>query len=101
MPPACGTAAQEDYARCCRQICPQQRGPGKAHTGPSNAEASMADFYGIKPGAIPGFAHAGGGKFMSVESLPDQTVRHMVTFMRKLRGMYSDDPLAFEVCVRH
>ena len=61
----------------------------------------MADFYGIKPGTIPGFADAGGGKFMSVESLPEHTVRHMVTFMRKLRGMYSDDPLAFEVCVRH
>ena len=61
----------------------------------------MAEFYGIKPGAIPGFADAGGGKFMSVESLPEHTVRHMVAFMRKLRGMHSDDPLAFEVCVRH
>jgi hypothetical protein len=61
----------------------------------------MADFYGIKPGAIPGFADAGGGKYMSVESMPEQTVRHMVMFMGKLRGMYSEDPLAFEVCVRH
>ncbi len=61
----------------------------------------MTDFYGIKPGMIPGFADAGGGSFMSVESLPEQTVSHMVMFMGKLRGMYSDDPLAFEVCVRH
>ena len=28
-------------------------------------------------------------------------MQHMVMFMGKLRGMYSDDPLAFEVCVRH
>ncbi len=61
----------------------------------------MSDFYGIKPGTIPGFAQAGGGKFMSVEGLPEDTVRHMTVFMNKLRGMYADDPLAFEVCVRH
>jgi hypothetical protein len=61
----------------------------------------MADFYGIRPGMIPGFADAGGGNFIGVESLPEHTVRHIVTFMGKLRSMYSDDPLAFEVCVRH
>jgi hypothetical protein len=27
MPPACGTAVPETYARCCGQICSQQRGP--------------------------------------------------------------------------
>jgi hypothetical protein len=31
----------------------------------------MSDFYGIKPGTIPGFAEAGAGKFMSVGGLPD------------------------------
>lgn len=61
----------------------------------------MSDFYGIKPGTIPGFAQAGGGTFMSVDGLPDHTVRHMVMFMDRLRRMYQDDPLAFEVCVRH
>ena len=61
----------------------------------------MTDFYGIKPGMIPGFADAGGGSFMSVESLPEPTVRHMVMFMDKLRRMYAEDALAFEVCVRH
>lgn len=61
----------------------------------------MGDFYGIEPGAIPGFAEAGGGKFMSVEGLPDRTVANMVAFMEKLRQMHADDPLAFEVCVRH
>jgi hypothetical protein len=61
----------------------------------------MSDFYGIKPGTIPGFAQAGGGKFMGVEGLPEETVRHMAVFMNKLRAMYTDDPLAFEVCVRH
>lgn len=61
----------------------------------------MSDFYGIKPGTIPGFAEAGGGKFMSVGGLPETTVRHMLTFMDKLRGMYEADPLAFEVCIRH
>ena len=50
---------------------------------------------------IPGFADAGGGTFMSVEGLPEHTLRHMVMFMGKLRGMYSEDPLAFEVCVYH
>jgi hypothetical protein len=61
----------------------------------------MSDFYGIEPGTIPGFAEAGGGKFMSVQGLPERTVRHMRTFMDKLHGMYQEDPLAFEVCVRH
>jgi hypothetical protein len=61
----------------------------------------MTDFYGITPGAIPGFADAGSGKFMSVEGLPNHTVRHMAMFMDKLRKMHDDDPLAFEVCVRH
>ena len=61
----------------------------------------MTDFYGIKPGTIPGFAEAAGGTFVSVEGLPEHTVRHMAVFMAKLREMYGDDPLAFEVCVRH
>jgi hypothetical protein len=61
----------------------------------------VSDFYGITPGTIPGFAEAGGGRFMSVGGLPEHTVRHMLTFMDKLRGMYDADPLAFEVCVRH
>lgn len=62
---------------------------------------SMGDFYGIGPGTIPGFADAGGGKFISVESLPSRTVTNMLTFMQELRRMYGEDPLAFEVCVRH
>jgi hypothetical protein len=62
---------------------------------------TMSDFYGIEPGAIPGFADAGDGKFIGVQGLPERTVRHMVTFMGKLRGMYEQDALAFEVCVRH
>lgn len=61
----------------------------------------MSDFYGISPGTIPGFADTGHGRFMSVQDLPERTVRNMTLFMRKLRGMYEDDPLAFEVCVRH
>ena len=61
----------------------------------------MGDFYGIKPGMIPGFAKAGGGSFMRVQDLPQHTVRHMLVFMDKLRGMHEADPLAFEVCVRH
>ncbi len=61
----------------------------------------MGDFYGMEPGSIPGFAEIGGGKFMSVEALPPRTVTKMVTFMRQLHRMYDDDPLAFEVCVRH
>jgi hypothetical protein len=61
----------------------------------------MSDFYGIKPGSVPGFAEAGAGTFMSVGKLPEQTVRHMVGFMEKLRDMHQADPLAFEVCVRH
>ena len=28
-------------------------------------------------------------------------MRNTVTFMGKLRGMHAQDPLAFEVCVRH
>ncbi len=61
----------------------------------------MTDFYGIQAGTIPGFAEVGGGKYMSVQSLPDRTVQNMVKFMDKLRGMHEQDPLAFEVCVRH
>jgi len=61
----------------------------------------MSDFYGIKPGTVPGFAESGAGRFMSVEGLPQQTVRHMLSFMAGLRGMYETDPLAFEVCLRH
>jgi hypothetical protein len=61
----------------------------------------MTDFYGIEAGTIPSFAETGGGKFMSVQGLPDGTVRNMVEFMAKLRGMHAQDPLAFEVCVRH
>lgn len=61
----------------------------------------MSDFYGMKPGTIPGFAEVGGGKFMGVPSLPDRTVKNMTAFMQKLRRMHDDDPLAFEVCVRH
>jgi hypothetical protein len=61
----------------------------------------VTEFYGIQIGAIPGFAEAGGGKFMSVQGLPDRTVANMATFMDMLRGMHTQDPLAFEVCVRH
>jgi hypothetical protein len=61
----------------------------------------MGNFYGMEPGAIPGFAEVGSGKFMSVERLPDRTVTKMSAFMRQLRRMYDDDALAFEVCVRH
>lgn len=61
----------------------------------------MSDFYGIKPGTVPGFAESGAGRFMSVGGLPDQTVQNMLSFMKKLRDMYEADPLAFEVCVRH
>jgi hypothetical protein len=38
---------------------------------------------------------------MSVEGLPEHTVRNMAMFMDKLRGMDKADPLAFEVCVLH
>ena len=62
---------------------------------------SVTDFYGIQAGTVPGFADAGGGKFMSVQGMPDRTVQNMVTFMDKLRGMHEQNPLAFEVCVRH
>lgn len=61
----------------------------------------MSDFYGIKPGTVPGFTEAGAGKFMSVKGLPERTVQHMLMFMEKMRGMHHDDPLAFEVCIRH
>ena len=61
----------------------------------------MSDFYGIEPGVIPGFAETGAGRFMSVGGLPEHTMQHMLTFMERLRGMHHDDPLAFEVCVRH
>ena len=62
---------------------------------------SMGDFYGIEPGTIPGFAETGAGKFIGVRGLPSSTVTNMVAFMEKLRRMHDDDPLAFEVCVRH
>jgi hypothetical protein len=62
---------------------------------------SMGDFYGIEPGTIPGFAETGAGKFIGVGGLPSSTVTNMVAFMEKLRRMHDDDPLAFEVCVRH
>ena len=61
----------------------------------------MTDFYGIQTGSIPGFADAGGGKFMSVQGLPDRTVQNMGKFMDRLRVMHTQDPLAFEVCIRH
>ncbi len=61
----------------------------------------MGDFYGIEPSTIPGVAEAGGGRFMSVADLPGHTIRNTAMFMGKLRGMHADDPLAFEVCVRH
>lgn len=61
----------------------------------------MTDFYGIRAGTIPSFAEAGGGKFMGVQGLPDGTVQNMIKFMDELRGMHEQDPLAFEVCVRH
>jgi hypothetical protein len=61
----------------------------------------MGEFYGIEPGTVPGFAETGGGKFMSVEGLPRRTMTNMVAFMERLRRMHDDDPLAFEVCVRH
>jgi len=61
----------------------------------------MGDFYGMKPGNVPGFAEAGDGRFIGVQGLPEQTVQHMLSFMENLRGMHETDPLAFEVCVRH
>ena len=61
----------------------------------------MSDFYGIRPGDIPGFAETGAGHFMSVGALPEATVQHMLQYMDMLRGMHETDPLAFEVCVRH
>jgi hypothetical protein len=59
---------------------------------PAGMVASMGDFYGIKPGTIPGFAEAGGGRFMSVADLPGDTVRNMAMFTDKLRGMHEIDP---------
>jgi hypothetical protein len=61
----------------------------------------MTEFYGIEPGTVPGFAEAGPGRFIGVGNLPEDTVRHMVAFMEKLRGMCRDDELAFEICIRH
>lgn len=61
----------------------------------------MSDFYGIKPGDIPGYADTGVGRFMDVRSLPEPTVQHMLEFMERLHGMYKSDPLAFEICLRH
>jgi hypothetical protein len=40
----------------------------------------MSDSYRIKAGMVPGLAGAGGGKFISVEGLPEHTVRHMAMF---------------------
>jgi hypothetical protein len=54
----------------------------------------MGEFYGITPGTIPGFAEAGGGRFISVADLPGHTVRNMAMFMDNLRGMHEDNPLA-------
>ena len=62
---------------------------------------NVTDFYGIRPGAIPGYAETASGKFMSVRGLPDRTVENMATFMGRLRGMHEQDSLAFEVCIRH
>jgi hypothetical protein len=67
----------------------------------TDRRAIMSDFYGIKPGTVPGFAEAGAGKFVSVGGLPEHTVKHMMMFMEKLRDMHEADPLAFEVCIRH
>ena len=61
----------------------------------------MSDFYGIKPGTVPGLAEVGTGRFIGVEALPKETVRTMLDFMDKLRGMCQEDELAFEICVRH
>jgi hypothetical protein len=61
----------------------------------------MVTLTGSSPVRFPGFAEAGGGRFMSVTDLPGYTVRHMAMFMDKLPGMHEHDPLAFEVCVRH
>jgi hypothetical protein len=41
----------------------------------------MSDFYGIKPGEIPGFADTGVGRFMDVKNLPEPTVQRMLQFM--------------------
>jgi hypothetical protein len=38
---------------------------------------------------------------MSVQGMPDRTVQNMVTFMGKLRRLHEQDPLPFEVCIRH
>jgi hypothetical protein len=61
----------------------------------------MNNFYGINDGTVPGFAEFGTGRFMGVAGLPEDTLRHMLGFMEKLRGMYREDELAFEICVRH
>jgi hypothetical protein len=61
------------------------RGAGTpAGEHPAGTEGEHGDFYGIKPGTIPGFAETGGGRFMSVTDLPGHTVRHMAMFMDKL-----------------
>jgi hypothetical protein len=61
----------------------------------------MSDFYGINVGTVPGLAEVGTGRFMGVEGLPEETVRHMLNFMASLRGMCLEDELAFEICIRH
>jgi|GEM_PF-1484041 len=75
--------------------------PSRGGRGLQDAEGEC-DWLLPNPGRYdPGFAEASGGIFISVTGLPDGTVRNMVTFMGKLRGMQAQDPLAFEVCVRH
>jgi len=78
-----------------------QRSPWGAVPDCMTRRLTVTEFYGIQLGTIPGFAEAGGGKFMSVQGLPERTVENMVKFMDRLRGMHTQDPLAFEVCVRH
>ena len=62
----------------------------------------MSDFYGIEPGAIPGFADAGDGKFIGVQGLrgrsPYGTWSHS---WASCAVCPEEDALAFEVCVRH
>jgi hypothetical protein len=65
----------------------RQRSPRGAGADCRTRKVSVTDFYGIQAGTIPGFAEAGGGIFISVTGLPDRTVRNMITFMDKLRGI--------------
>ena len=57
----------------------------------------MSDFYGMKPGSVPGFAEVGDGRLISVQGLPEQTVqvcvRHVATVIEdKRRGEGKADP---------